>query len=343
MTTRSTSEAAEESDLSLARLRMVAFHPAAVILDFSIALAGGVLLDFVFGDPRKMPHLVRAVGWLAGKGESLAVVIAGRTVFAGFLLWIGITGLCFGLYLGLALWLEAWSHPMRWVFDSIIVFQSIAYRDLVKHVLAVKDGLEENLEAGRQRVSWIVGRDTDCMEEEDVCRAAIESGAENLSDAVIAPLFWAALFGPAGVLVYRIANTLDAIVGHRSDRFEKLGKVSARVDDILNFVPARWCCLLLLKLHQIPTWRGLKPDAVKHPSINAGWPEAAMAHRLQIVIGGRMFEKGKLVQTAEMNEGARQPNRSDIVRATQLMGSTYLKCLIAIAMAYLALSVVTSI
>lgn len=304
-------------------------------MDYAIALGIGVGLDFVLGDPRKMPHIVKLVGMLAVEGEKRLVASLGRSVFAGLILWLGIAAICVGGYLLLTAGTESLGHWAKLLLDGVLLFQCIAYRDLVKHVVAVKRGLDRSLQAGRQRVSWIVGRDTERMEEDDVCRAAIESGAENLNDAVIAPLFWFALFGPLGALLFRVSNTLDAMVGHRTARFEQLGKVSARIDDALNYFPARLCCLLLLKLNEARHWRRLKGDAVKHPSFNAGWPEAAMAKRLGVVIGGRMYEKGKLVQTAEMNQGARQPGRADILRATELMGVAYAKCLGLILAAWL--------
>ena len=151
--------------------------------------------------------------------------------------------------------------------------------------------LDSSLEEARRRVSYIVGRDTERMDESDVCRAAIESGSENLSDAVIAPLFWYVVAGPWGILIYRIANTLDTIVGHRNQRYERFGKFSARVDDVLNFVPARISELLVLGFRRIGEMPGLAPDARKHASLNAGWPEAAMARFLGVVIGGQYIPK----------------------------------------------------
>ncbi len=303
-------------------------------IDYAIALGIGVALDFLLGDPHRMPHLVRFVGFLAVQGERLLVPALGRSVAAGLVLWTVTVAICVGAYLGISAGLELVGHWAALLFDGLVVFQCIAYRDLVRHVTAVKTGLESGLEEGRKQVSWIVGRDTDRMEEDDVCRAAIESGAENLNDAVIAPLFWMALLGPLGALGFRIANTLDAMVGHRSERFEKLGKASALIDDGLNFAPARLCSLLILPLNLIGKWRSLKPDAQKHPSPNAGWPEAAMARRLGVIIGGRMYEKGQLVQTDEMNAGAPQPTRQDVIRATHVMGTAYLKCLLLIAAAW---------
>jgi len=299
-----------------------------LLYEFMLAGLIGVGLDYLFGDPRKMPHLVKWAGKLSLLAESLWVKVLGRTVLAGLFLWFFVIGAFLGGYLVLVSILD-WVHPMlRLIPDSLIVFQSLAFRDLVKHVSAIQSALEEDgLEAGRKRVSWIVGRDTERMDENAVCRAAIESGAENLNDAVIAPGFWFMLLGPAGMLFFRICNTLDAMVGHRNERFEKVGKVSARMDDLLNIIPARLCSILTLSMHQWPRWWSLKKDASLHPSFNSGWTEAAMAHRLGVVIGGEMWEKGVKVQTEEMNAGARQPFPKDIGRCVDIMGEVYIKAL----------------
>lgn len=285
----------------------------------------GVALDFVFGDPVRMPHVVRFAGWVINGLEGFLAKKLGRTILSGFVLWFLVVGLFVLAYSVLSLKLLHWSPWLKVAFDAIVVFQCIAFKDLVKHVRAVQTALGSSIEKARTAVSWIVGRDTDRMDENDVCRAAIESGSENLNDAVIAPLFWYALLGPVGILVYRISNTLDAMVGHHNERFELFGKVSARIDDILNFVPARLCSVLVLKFSDIGSAFKLGPDASKHPSINAGWPEAAMARRLGVVIGGRMYSKGELVETAEMNVGARQPTRKDIECSTTIMREAYLK------------------
>jgi len=291
---------------------------------FIFAAAIGVALDFVFGDPVRMPHIVRLIGYLCVVLEKRLVALLGRNVFSGLILWLILVG-GFGLaYHNIARFLEDLNPWARVLFDALIIFQSIAFKDLVKHIRAVKTALHANLETARDRVAMIVGRDTNQMDESDICRAAIESGSENLNDAVIAPLFWLVALGPIGALVFRISNTLDAIIGHRTERCEKFGKISARIDDVMNFIPARLCSLLILLPKEFRNWRKLKPDAQKHPSLNAGWPEAAMAKRLGVVIGGRMYEKGKLVQTAEMNEGARQPTPKDIERCIQQMRETYL-------------------
>jgi adenosylcobinamide-phosphate synthase len=288
----------------------------------------GIALDFIFGDPRRMPHIVKAAGTIISKSEALAAALFGRSILAGIILWTGVVAFFVVIYLILSGLFLAMSPWLKVVFDALIIFQCLAFKDLVKHVRAVNQALKQSIEKARKRVSWIVGRDTDRMDASDVCRATIESGSENLNDAVIAPLFWLVLFGPLGALVFRITNTLDAMVGHRTERYEMLGKASARIDDLLNFIPARLCSLFILGAHNARHWRNLRADAVKHPSINAGWPEAAMAKRLGVVIGGKMYEDGQLVQTAEMNAGAPQPTSTDIERSVQIMFRAYLTAIV---------------
>ena len=295
---------------------------------FLIACAVGIFLDLILGDPRRMPHITRYMGWLSIMGEKLLVPSLGRTVFSGLVLWLLTCLLVVGPYLIIAHYLSLWNPWAKTVLDALLIFQAIAFRDLVKHVRDVEKALAVSIEEARTKVSWIVGRDTDQMDESDVCRAAIESGAENLNDAVIAPVLWLLVGGPIGALIYRTSNTLDAMVGHRTERFEKLGKVSARIDDVLNYIPARICAALIWFEWKTLPWSTLKQDAIKHPSINAGWPEAAMCRRLNVVIGGRMYEGGALVQTAEMNEGARQPTGNDVIQCTHIMGFAYFKLLL---------------
>ena len=305
-----------------------------------IACILGLILDLVYGDPRGMPHIVKLAGKLINKLEKLWVRIAGRSVVAGVAIWLSLNGILLGSYFLLHTLLTAinpwWTVPL----DAIVVFQSIAFTDLTKHIKDIADALQVSIDQARQRVSWIVGRDTKQMDETDVCRAAIESGAENYNDGAIAPLFWLVVLGPAGILLFRLCNTLDAMIGHRTERFEKIGKISARIDDLLNFIPARLCSLILYGKWSLKAWWALRNDALKHPSWNAGWPEAAMSQRLNVVIGGDMYVNGKLVQTQTMNTGAPQPSATDLVRSVAVMRHTYLYSL-ALAVLLLALKAMT--
>ena len=301
-----------------------------------IACILGLALDLIFGDPRKMPHLVKWAGNLIVRLETFWVKQLGRTVFSGILLWFSLMLIMLGGYLLLRTILGN-IHPwLTLPLDAIVVFQSIAFTDLTKHVSAIADALNVSIEKARDRVSWIVGRDTSQMDEPGVCRAAIESGSENYNDGAIAPLFWLLVFGPAGALFFRLCNTLDAMIGHRNARFEKIGKLSARMDDVLNFIPARLCSLIVFSKLDLRAWWKLRSDAAKHPSWNAGWPEAAMAKRLDIVIGGEMYKDGKLLHTKTMNTGAPQPTANDIRRSIFVMRQTYGYTLV-VAIAVLAL------
>ena len=305
-----------------------------------IACILGLILDLVYGDPRGMPHIVKLAGKLITKLEKLWVRIAGRSVVAGVAIWLSLNGILLGSYFLLHTLLTAinpwWTVPL----DAIVVFQSIAFTDLTKHIKDIADALQVGIDQARQRVSWIVGRDTKQMDETDVCRAAIESGAENYNDGAIAPLFWLVVLGPAGILLFRLCNTLDAMIGHRTERFEKIGKISARIDDLLNFIPARLCSLILYGKWSLKAWWALRNDALKHPSWNAGWPEAAMSQRLNVVIGGDMYVNGKLVQTQTMNTGAPQPSATDLLRSVAVMRRTYIYSL-ALAVLLLVLKAMT--
>lgn len=288
-----------------------------------IACLIGLGLDLWLGDPRKMPHLVKLAGHSISWLEKFWVRALGRTVLSGGALWLSLNAGMLGGYFLLRGALYG-LHPWLTVpLDAIVVFHSVAFTDLTVHVRAVADALSVSIEAARERVSWIVGRDTSRMDQAAVCRAAIESGSENYNDGAIAPLFWLLIFGPAGALFFRMCNTLDAMIGHRCERFEKLGKLSARADDLLNFIPARLCSLLIFGSWNLRAWWQLRADARLHPSWNAGWPEAAMAQRLGVVIGGEMYLHGELLHTQTMNSGAPQPTADDIRRGIRIMQRSY--------------------
>lgn len=302
-------------------------------LTFSVAI--GLLLDYIFGDPRQMPHLVKAIGKLSLILEERITQSIGRTLFSGTLHWLAIVAIILASYAILSALISPLGQFPKIVLDALLVFQAVAFTDLVKHVRDIRSALNRSLAHARYRVSMIVGRDTDQMEQDDICRATLESASENLSDSVVAPLFWFALLGPIGLLIYRTTNTLDAMVGHRTERYEQFGKATARIDDALNFVPARLCALAILHHEHLKEYPTLAPDARLHPSVNAGWPEAAMSRRLGVVFGGKMYEKGQLVQTAMMNARARQPTPNDIDRCITIMNTAYLKGIALLAIVLL--------
>jgi adenosylcobinamide-phosphate synthase len=188
-------------------------------------------------------------------------------------------------------------------------------------VRAVAAGLDQGLAEGRRAVSRIVGRDPDRLDAPAVARAAIESLAENLSDGVVAPLFWAVLLGLPGIVAYKAINTLDSMVGHKSPRHLAFGWASARADDLVNLLPARLTGLLLALAAgraAARAWRAMRRDAGLHRSPNAGWPEAAMAGALGLRLAGPRVYGGNRVEDAWMGDGRAEATAADIRRGLGL-------------------------
>jgi len=202
----------------------------------------------------------------------------------------------------------------------------LAQRSLFEYVARVGDALLRNgLTQGREAVAHIVGRDIQSLDEHGVARAAIESLAENFSDAVVAPAFWYALFGLPGLFVYKTVNTLDSMIGHRTPRYLQFGWAAARLDDLLNLVPARLSGVLLTAAALVspqarvaPAFRVMLRDARKHRSPNAGWPEAATAGALDLALAGPRRYHGEIVDDPWLGDGRARATVADIGRALRL-------------------------
>jgi len=183
--------------------------------------------------------------------------------------------------------------PDYGLIEVVVVAILLAQKSLVDHVRAVATGLRTSLAEGRAAVSMIVGRDTTSLDEHGVARAAIESAAENFSDGVVAPIFWYLVLGLPGILLYKITNTADSMIGHRTPRHEEFGWAAARFDDVLNWIPARLSAALIALSHGHIDPRPILRDAPLHRSPNAGWPEAAMAVVLNVALSGPRSYDGK--------------------------------------------------
>lgn len=287
------------------------------------------ILDAVVGDPpslwRRVPHPVVWIGGLIAvtertlnRGEPLRRRGAGVLALA---LWLAI-GIG-GTLLLLAL-LSPWAGAGLTLLGGAIL---LAQRSLADHARAVAEGLEQSLDAGRAAVSQIVGRDPDSLDSAGVARAAVESVAENFSDGFTAPLFWFALFGLPGIVGYKIINTADSMVGHLSPRYAAFGWASARLDDLVNLIPARLSGALIvlvaalsLGLNGRQAVRAVIADAYRHRSPNAGWPEAAMAGALGLALAGPRRYGAEIVDDAWMNvTGRREATAADIRRAVRVM------------------------
>jgi adenosylcobinamide-phosphate synthase len=219
--------------------------------------------------------------------------------------------------------------PYGLIAVAVLASTMIAQRSLHRYVTNVASALNTNgLAAGRQAVSHIVGRDTAGLDRAGVARAAIESLAENFSDAVVAPVFWLVLAGLPGIALYKAINTADSMIGHRTPRHTDFGWAAARLDDLVNLPASRLAALLLIAASALRTdgsarraWRTVRRDAAKHRSPNAGYPEAAMAGALDLSLAGPRAYGGVAVEDALMGNGSREAGATDIHRALALYRS----------------------
>jgi adenosylcobinamide-phosphate synthase len=212
----------------------------------------------------------------------------------------------------------AWS---RIVMAGILAWPFVALRSLHDHLTAVARPLKAgDIETARSNVSRIVGRDPASLDEAGIARASIESLAENTSDGIVAPVFWGAIFGLPGIVGYKAINTLDSMIGHRTPRHEAFGWAAARIDDVANFIPARLTGVMFAVLAAMPSMAMscMMRDAGRHRSINAGWPEAAMAGALGVRLSGPRAYHGHVANEPWLNEGGSDPHAADVAEALTL-------------------------
>jgi adenosylcobinamide-phosphate synthase len=293
----------------------------------------GMLLDAIFGEPRwlwsRVPHpavlMGKLIGWCdrqcnRGENRRLRGTLAMACLGAG------------ALALG---WIIT-SVPGVWL-DVIVIAVLLAQKSLVDHVQAVGDALRLSVGDGRRSVAMIVGRDTRSMDGPAVARGAIESAAENLSDGVIAPVFWCAVGGLPGLLLYKITNTADSMIGYRTPKHEAFGWAAARFDDLLNLIPARLTALLIWAVTSRPHPSGIFHDAPLHRSPNAGWPEAAMAHGLGIALSGPRSYEGEMKDYPFVNgEGEHEIGPDQIDQSVGVLWRTWALALALVGLAALA-------
>lgn len=290
------------------------------------------VLDTMCGDPRWLPHPVRVMGrciaWLDHRVRMICR--SGTSLrFAGICLAGGlpVMSYCIGAVMieeaeGLAAWVGS-------VLSIGLASTTLAARDLWDHVRAVNGPLDAgDLPAARRAVAMIVGRDTAQLSESEVARATVETVAESAADGVIAPLFYLAIGGAPLALAYKAVNTLDSMIGHQDERYMDFGWASARLDDLINWIPARLAAVLLIigaglatgQLEQVRDgWQVFRRDGSKHPSPNSGRPEAAMAGILGVKLGGTNFYDGIAQKRPILGQEGRDTGRGDIMSAVKVM------------------------
>jgi adenosylcobinamide-phosphate synthase len=252
-----------------------------------IPLLVGYAADLLLGDPRGWPHPVRLFGWCIAKGERF--LNRGRfRLVKGMLLTLVLVGGVYGVFFLIDGFLRRVWIPGAYAFDSVFVFFGLANRTLLSEGKAVFDALDgEGLEAGRRRLSWIVGRDTGKLSAAQIGLAVLESMSENLSDGVVAPLLFYAIGGVPAMLAYKMVNTLDSMIGYKREPYRLFGRFAARLDDVANFIPARVTGLLMVLV--TGSWRGLVylfRYGHAHSSPNSGYPESALAGIMHCRFGG---------------------------------------------------------
>jgi adenosylcobinamide-phosphate synthase len=293
-----------------------------------LTLVIAMLLDAIFGEPKalwdRVPHPAILMGRLIGAMD--------KRFNTGHARRIKGTAVMLSLSLG-ALALGAIVHGLLGgIADIIICAILLAQKSLTQHVKTVGDALRLSLGDGRQTVAMIVGRDTGAMDQSAVARGAIESAAENLSDGIIAPAFWFALGGLPGLLFCKITNTADSMIGYKTPRHLDFGWAAARLDDVVNWIPARITGLLIWALNPNTPLATIRSEAALHRSPNAGWPEAAMARNLNIALSGPRIYDGQLTDDPYVNPlGNRDLGPSDIDRAVRVLWQTWAAALCAAA------------
>lgn len=294
------------------------------------ALALGFCLDLLLGDPHWAPHPVRLIGRLIAALETLLRKIFPDTknglLAAGVVLVVLVLGLSFGVT-ALLLWACGLVSPwLAFAVETVLCYQLLAARSLRDESMKVCRALEAgDLPGGRHAVSMIVGRDTDRLDETGVAKAAVETVAENASDGVIAPLLFLAVGGAPLGMLYKAANTMDSMVGYKNDRYLYFGRCAARLDDVLNFIPARLAGALMCLaapfagLDERDAWRIFRRDRKNHKSPNSAHTEAAAAGALHVQLAGPNYYFGKLVEKPTIGDDLRAVEPTDIRRVNRLM------------------------
>ncbi len=284
-----------------------------------IALLIGWILDVVFGDPVRLPHPVVWFGRLIAFGEKRLNKGQHRKM-KGALLAVGLIALVF-----CATWAIRKSCSMFHVscfmlFDAIVVFYCLAGTTLIREVRQVFLALDRSLDEGRAQVARIVGRDTSELSAQEVRTAALETLAENLSDGVIAPLFWLAVLGTPGMLAYKMVNTLDSMIGYHTERYLQFGCWAAHIDDVANYIPARLTALLMIIFTSSPFhhFTFIRKYGRNHASPNSGYPEAALASILDCRFGGPHIYFGEMFEKPYIGDNDRELTTKDMKTAVRV-------------------------
>lgn len=312
--------------------------------EWVVALCVGYLLDRLLGDPHRLWHPVQGIGKLIEWIEKILWKIFAlseekdenkyKKSFAGFLLVVIVLSCVMGTTIGIYYLLHKYCPQLKLVLSSLICYQMLAAKSLKDESMKVYDALskdgtkEEQLMAGRNAVAMIVGRDTESLSVEGVVKATVETIAENTSDGVIAPLFYMALLGPLGGLLYKTVNTMDSMIAYRNTRYYYFGTAAAKLDDLLNYLPARISALVMIQACGVLGFdkenskKIYKRDRYNHKSPNSAHTEAVCAGALRIQLAGPATYFGELHDKPTIGDKLREVELEDIKKANQLLTVT---------------------
>jgi len=308
----------------------------------ALSLLIGWIADKLMGDPAWLPHPVVAFGKAIAWGERLLNRGRFRRWNGGFLavMLIFLTfAATWGLLYGVQRAFGLQERPI--IIEAILIFYCLAGTTLCREVRMVFEAADHSLEAGRRQVARIVGRDTTQLSDQEVRKAALETLAENLSDGVVAPLFWLLVGGVPGMMTYKMVNTLDSMIGYRTERYREFGTVAARIDDAANWIPARLTALLMVLTggwgrRFLGLLQFVRTFGPQHASPNSGWPEAALAGILNCRFGGPHVYFGEVIEkpfigdherklkTADMKAAIRVNQRVEVVMVAMLLVIFYI-------------------
>ena len=328
-----------------------------IALTYILPLLMGWVLDLILGDPQWMPHPVVGFGKMIALGEKQLNKGSHRKL-KGALLAIFLVALVFVVIFILDQQLSNLNALLSITFRTLIIFWCLAGTTLIREVRQTFLAVDRSLEEGRKQVARIVGRDTTQLSAQEIRTAALETLAENLSDGVIAPLFWLAIGGVPGMLTYKMVNTLDSMIGYKTDRYRDFGCFAARLDDVANYLPARLTAFLMIvpKLMTINTHHGSKlftfhfslftfvhENGRRHASPNSGYPEAALAGILNCRFGGPHTYFGQLFDKPYIGENDRLLTTDDMHVAIRINRMAECIALLFIVFIYLILPIIITI
>ena len=283
-----------------------------------LPLLMGVLADALLGDPAWLPHIVVKFGWLISTAERWFNEGAHRRLKGALtaIFLIGCTYILFWWFIPFCYGLNRW---LGVCVSAIFIFYFLAGKTLIKEVRMVFKAVDESVEKGRKQLSRIVGRDTAQLDAQEIRTAALETLAENLSDGVVAPLFWYMLLGVPGMAAYKMINTLDSMIGYKTERYKDFGCWAAHIDDIANWIPARLTSLLMVLSAGRPgLLRFVHKYGRQHASPNSGYPESALAGILECRFGGTHTYFGQEFYKPYIGENPRELTTKDACQAIRI-------------------------